>query len=315
MNTTTLDRPVTVTSVAPLVLDAPGRVADLRLRVTVPTTGTDLPIVLFSHGLGHSNHLSSLDGYAPLAQHWAASGFAVIQPTHIDSKTLGLSTAEQAERAHWRSRAEDMSLIIDRLDDIAAAVPQLAGRLDRDRIAVAGHSMGGHTTALLLGMRQRDPRDGTEVDLLEPRVKAGVLLAAPGTGAALTDFARDNYGFMTSADFTTMTTPALVVAGDADVSEFLTTAGPDWHAEPYHLAPGPKTLLTLFGAEHGLGGIAGFDAAETTDEDPVRAEAILSLTAAWLRSALDAADPAWKTAADRLAAEAEPVGRVASKSA
>ncbi len=42
----------------------------------------------------------------------------------------------------------------------------------------------------------------------------------------------------------------------------------DWHADPYFLSPGPKCLLSLFGAEHGLGGVSGYDAAETTDEDP-----------------------------------------------
>ena len=36
--------------------------------------------------------------------------------------------------------------------------------------------------------------------------------------------------------------------------------------DPYALAPAPKSLLTVFGAEHGLGGIAGYDLAETTDE-------------------------------------------------
>ena len=37
---------------------------------------------------------------------------------------------------------------------------------------------------------------------------------------------------------------ALVIAGDKDDSQHWTTMGPDWHADPYHLAPGPKTLLT-----------------------------------------------------------------------
>lgn len=313
MSSSTLTAPAAVVSVGPIVLAAPGRPVDLQLRVTAPVTGDKLPIVLLSHGLGQSNHLSSLNGYGPLAQSWAAGGFVVVQPTHMDSRTLGLSIEEMAELPHWRSRAEDMSLVIDRLDAVEAAVPELAGRLDRDRIAVAGHSMGGHTVSLLLGMRQTDPRNGGEVNLTEPRIKAGVLLAAPGGGEDVTDFVRDNYPFMTSADFSAMTTPALVVAGDADASEFLTTRGPGWHAEPYHRSPGPKSLLTLFGAEHGLGGIAGYDAAETTDENPARAEAIMRLTAAYLHSALDPADSAWKTACEELAAAAEPQGRIESK--
>ena len=50
-------------------------------------------------------------------------------------------------------------------------------------------------------------------------------------------------------------------------------------------SPGPKSLLTLFGAEHsGLGGVAGYDAAETTDEDPERVAAVARLAWAYLRT-------------------------------
>ena len=79
-----------VVSVAPVVLPAPGRAVDLQLRVSAPMTGSELPIILLSHGHGSSHHLSSLDGYAPLAHFWAAHGFVVIQPTHLDSSTLAV---------------------------------------------------------------------------------------------------------------------------------------------------------------------------------------------------------------------------------
>jgi predicted dienelactone hydrolase len=207
-----------------------------------------------------------------------------------------------------------MTRILDQLDVIQAAVPQLPGRLDRTRVAVAGHSLGGHTASLLLGARLTDPRDGTDVNLAEPRIKAGVLLAAPGGGGdALSEFAAKNYPFFSTTDFSEMTTPALVVAGDKDASEHLTVQGPDWHADPYVLSPGPKSLLTLFGAEHGLGGIAGYDAAETTDEDPRRVAAVARLTWAYLRTELYPGDPAWQAARDALTASPDPLGRVESK--
>ena len=96
-----------------------------------------------------------------------------------------------------------------------------------------------------------------------------MLLAAPGRGGdALNGPYAEIAPFFRTVDFSAMATPALVVAGDKDDSRHFTDVGPQWHADPYTLAPGPKTLLTLFGAEHGLGGIAGYDAAETTDENP-----------------------------------------------
>jgi predicted dienelactone hydrolase len=208
-----------------------------------------------------------------------------------------------------------MSLVLDELDRIEAAVPQLGGRVDRDRVAVAGHSMGGQTASLLLGARLVDPHDGTKVDLAEPRIRAGVLLAAPGRGGdALTAFTAEHYPVLASQiDFTPMTAPALVVTGDADASTHLTVAGPAWHADPYLLAPGPKALLTLFGAEHGLGGVSAYDAAETTDEHPERVAAVAELTAAYLRTHLGQDDDAWPAAVDAFSSRPQPLGRIESK--
>ncbi len=80
-----ISAPVPVVSVSPVVLSVPGRAVDLQVRVSAPRTGRDLPILLLSHGQGRSNYLSSLNGYGPLANFWAAHGFAVIQPTHLSS--------------------------------------------------------------------------------------------------------------------------------------------------------------------------------------------------------------------------------------
>ncbi|WP_433664158.1 alpha/beta hydrolase family protein [Nocardia sp. CA-128927] len=304
--------PTPVLSVSPVVLSAPGRPVDLQLRVSAPLTGSDLPIILLSHGQGHSNNLSSLNGYAPLVNFWAAHGFVVIQPTHLSSTTLSLDPNTPGAPMHWRSRAEDMRHILDQLDAIEAAVPQLGGRLDHGKVAVAGHSMGGHTASLLLGARLIDA-DGTEVNLIEPRITAGVLLAAPGRGDALTESIAQNYPFLSTPDFSTMTTPALVVAGEKDASAHLTVAGPDWHSDPYFLAPGPKSLLTLFDAEHGLGGISGYDVAETTDENPARVAAVQHLTSAYLRTEFYPGDTAWQAARDALTGSSDPLGRVESK--
>lgn len=306
--------PAPVLSVAPVVLPAPGRAVDLRVRVSAPVTGSELPIILLSHGHGPSNNLSSLNGYAPTADYWAAHGFVVIQPTHLSSRTLSLSPDDPEGPLYWRSRTEDMTRILDRLDAIEAAVPQLLGRLDPSKVAVAGHSMGGHTASLLLGARLTDPHDGTEVNLAESRIKAGVLLAAPGRGGdAVTEAVVENYSFFLTTDFSAMTTPTLVVAGDKDTSPHLTVRGAEWHTDPYHLSPGPKSLLTLFDAEHGLGGISGYDAAETTDENPERVAAVLRLTGAYLRTELYLGDSAWQAAQDALTTGPDPFGRVESK--
>lgn len=284
-----------IVSVSPIALPVAGRPVDLELRVTAPLTGDGYPIVLLSHGHGPSNDLSSLDGYAPIAQHLAASGFVVIQPTHLDSKRLGLRDSDHAEAPlFWRSRATDMSRVLDSLDAIASDAPPVAHRWDASRVAVLGHSMGGHTASVLLGARH--DVDG-EV-LADPRIRAGVLLAAPGGGDGLSEFAAEHYPFFASIDLSTMATPALVVAGDSDGSPHLTTRGAEWHMEPFTLAPGPKALATIAGGEHGLGGVSGWDAAETTDENPERVTTVLRVVTAYLRSELGVDGNAWDQVGD-----------------
>ncbi|WP_141579580.1 chlorophyllase [Actinomadura sp. WMMA1423] len=302
-----LPPPAPVVSVKPVVLEAPGRGEDLQVRVSAPVTGSGLPIVVLSHGFG-----SSLDGYGPLADFWAGHGFVVVQPTHLDSRTVGLPPHDPRTPRLWRFRVEDMKRVLDGLDLLEAAVPGLGGRLDRSRIAAAGHSFGGQTAGNLLGLRVLDPVSGRAEDLSDPRIGAGVLLATAGKGGAdLTPFAAEHFPFM-NPDFAEMTAPALVVAGDEDDSP-LSVRGPEWLTDPYFLSPGPKSLLTLFGAEHSLGGIAGYEVQETTDENPERVALIQRVTWAYLRHALGIDDAGWTAARQALADGADPMGRLESK--
>jgi dienelactone hydrolase len=295
--------PATVLSAKPVILPVPGRGEDLQVRVSAPMTGRDLPVIVFSHGFG-----MSMDGYAPLADHWAAQGFVVLQPTHLDSRTLGLPPEDPRTPHIWRIRIEDLKHVMDGLDTLEAALPGLSGRLDRDRIAVAGHSWGAQSASTLLGARILDADGVPGEDLSDPRVKAGVLLALTGLGDDLTPFAAEHFPFM-KPYFGDMTTPALIVAGDHDQSA-LSTRGPDWFTDPYVHSSGSKSLLTLFGGEHSLGGVSGYEAAETTDEDPARVALIQRLTTAFLRSALHPEDTGWKAALEE---DLGPQGKLESK--
>jgi len=292
-----------VISVRPVVLPAPGRGDDLQVRVTAPAAGGDLPVIVFSHGFGES-----LDGYAPLVDFWAAGGFAVIQPTHLDSRTLNVTPDDPRYPEIWRVRVEDLSRVLDHLDVIEAAIP---GRLDRSKIAVAGHSWGAQTASTLAGARVLDGGTPGE-SMTDSRVRAAVLLSLPGTGGAdLSPMAAEYFPFM-SPDFDGMKTPSLIVAGDQDRSP-LTVRGPDWFTDGYRLAPGATDLLTLFGAEHGLGGIQGTHDTRTTDESPERVALVQRMTLAYLRTALGLDDAAWPQARDALTSAAEPLGRIDSK--
>ncbi len=295
-----------VVSIAPIVLPSPGRGVDLHVRVSAPTMGEALPIIIFSHGNGQSLH-----AYGPLADHWAAHGFVVIQPTHLDSRMIGLAPDDPRRPQFWRFREKDLSAVLDGLDRIEGEAPMIRGRLDRSRVAVAGHSWGGQTAGALLGATHPDPDGGSVVNRKDARIKAGVLLAAPGSGDDLTEHAARTFPFM-YPDFSTMTPPTLVVVGDHDMGR-LSTRGPAWWRDPYDLSPSPKALFTTFGGEHALGGIPGYEARETTDERPQRVAAIQRLSTAFLRSALYPGDPAWTEAVAALTVDAAPEGSIETK--
>ncbi|MYS44129.1 alpha/beta fold hydrolase [Streptomyces sp. SID5998] len=299
------DAAVPVISVKPVTLSAPDRGDDLRVRVTAPTTGRDLPVVVFSHGM-----TLTMDDYAPLADFWAAHGFVVVQPTHLDS--LGLAPDDRRTPLIWRIRTDDLTGVLDRLGTVEAQVPGLAGRVDHDRIAVAGHSWGAQTASTLAGARVVDADGIPGESMADPRVKAAVLMSLPGTGGAdLSPMAAQYFPFM-NPDFAELKTPALLLAGDQDRSP-LTVRGPDWFTDGFRLGPGVTDLVTLFGAEHGLGGIQGSFDTRTTDESPERVALVQQLTLAYLRTALGLDDEAWPAAREALAAAGEPLGRIDSK--
>ncbi|WP_329378123.1 alpha/beta hydrolase family protein [Streptomyces sp. NBC_01716] len=299
-------------SVKPIALSSPRRGEDphthVHVRVSAPVSGTCLPIVLFAHGFG-----SDLDGYAPLVDHWASHGFVVIQATHLDSTRFGIGTDDPRKAHLWRYRVQDMKRILDELDTLEASVPGLAGRMDRGRIVAAGHSFGGQTAGILVGLRVKDPRTGIAEDLSDPRVMASVQLATAGKGGdELTPFAHENLPWLREQDFSHITAPGLVVAGDKDELP-LSTRGPAWTTDPYTLSRGAKSLLTVYGGRHFLGGISGYGAAETTDESPGRVALVQQVTLAYLRHVTGTDHTDWATAQASLAADAHPLGRLESK--
>jgi hypothetical protein len=295
-------------SVRPIALTAPHRGEDLRVRVSAPVVGTDLPVVLFAHGFG-----SNMDGYAPLVDHWASHGFVVVQTTHLDSRRLGVAADDPRKPRLWRYRVQDMHRILDGLDTLEASVPGLAGRVDHSRVVAAGHSFGGQTAGVLVGLRVTDPETGTAQDMSDPRVMASVQLATAGRGGdELTPFALENAPWLRGQDFSHVTAPGLVVAGDEDELP-LSTRGPSWTTDPYTLSRGDKSLLTVYGGRHSLGGIAGYDAAETTDEDPVRVALVQQVTLAYLRHVTGVDHTDWDAARVALGGGAHPLGRLDSK--
>ena len=76
---------------------------EILLRITAPRDGKRLPIILFSHGAQYSK-----DDYLPLTEFWASHGYVVIQPTHIESLSLGLARNDPRIQDAWKTRVLDL---------------------------------------------------------------------------------------------------------------------------------------------------------------------------------------------------------------
>ncbi|MEV6472834.1 chlorophyllase [Streptomyces sp. NPDC051657] len=290
------DRDQRIVAVKPITVPAPGRSIDLQVKVTAPLSGHGLPVIVFSHG-----NAWSLDGYEPLVDRWAAAGFVVVQPTHLDSRRNGIGWDDPRFATVWRVRIADLHAVLDGLGDILARAGGLEARVDHERLAVVGHSWGAQTAGAILGARVLDADGFPGEDFSHRAVSAGALIAATGTGDTLTPFAAEHLPFM-RPDYSTMTTPTLVVAGGRDRSQ-LSTRGPEWFTDAYHLSPSPKSLLTIAEGEHTLGGLAGEMAAETTDEDPARVALVADAISAYLYDALKLDDAAWAALHDTAATD------------
>lgn len=283
-----------VMTYSPLVMPVPDRTVDMHLKVSAPVNGTNLPIVILSHGHGASTYLSSLRGLAPLTEFFSSKGFVVIQPTQPDSKLLGLDTTGPEGRLFLKSRAKDIHFILDNLDRILATVPGLENRADKSQLSAIGHSLGALTVGMLAGAQVTDPATGETISLAEPRLKALVMIGAPGGPEGLNgDFALTNYPILKGINYKSMSLPALVINGDKDINLNFSTVE-NWRADPYYQSPVSSSLLTVFGAEHIYGGISGWDVAETSDESPERVAFVCESILAYIRSAMDSSDNSWE---------------------
>ncbi len=159
------------------------RARAVPVRLYLPAqaaAGEALPLVVFSHGIGGSR-----DGYSYLGRHFAARGYASLHVQHVGSdrncgggNPFGLVSrlTEAAQPAEALARARDLSYALDRLLELEQR-GALGVRLDRARIAAAGHSYGANTTMLAAGAEVE--LEGRVLRMRDPRIRAAILISAP----------------------------------------------------------------------------------------------------------------------------------------
>ena len=139
---------------------------DIPIRVTYPSTGTNLPSIVFSHGFRGAETTND-----PLVTEWARHGYVVFQARHEDSianlkgieklRAFNTKRDPNAFKA-WRSRLADERFIYEVIGNVGPYVPELKGRLNPENFAQAGHSFGAFTSEVLGGATLAVVISGTE---------------------------------------------------------------------------------------------------------------------------------------------------------
>ncbi len=213
--------------------------------IRVPEIDGPVPLVVFAHGIpGHPrSHTMLLDA-------WAEAGFVVAAPVFpLTNKDYPGAAANVFD---IEGQFGDASFIVDAL----TTDPEFSSAVDADAVAMAGHSLGGLTTA-----------GATLIATADRRFDAAIVMSA---------------GFIASPDAAGL--PTMVVHGDAD-----TTVPYSFGTAGFETLTGPRWMVGLVGGSHITGildddsqtgvvlrgaTVAFFDA-HLRDGDPSTLEAIL----------------------------------------
>lgn len=211
---------------------------DVTLRVIFPDAAGTFPLVVFSSGMFCYPQM-----YDRITQHWASHGYIVVVPNHLDSPNMGKIKPEHLGIL-LSSRIRDMSFVLDGIDQVEAGIdPQI----DRERIAVAGHSFGGMITMVKSGLHLKSDQYAYPGETADDRYSVAVVMSGVGQMQQMRDDAFDG-----------LTGPLIATGGTLDLGNVGTGVEYpwEWRMSGYTLSPpGDKYSVALKDADHYLGGL------------------------------------------------------------
>ena len=221
--------------------DSRRRLVPIKVYAPARDSG-QLPVILFSHGLG-----SSRQGYVFLGREWAARGYVSVHVQHVasDSEVLrrrGYLAIYRAayDEVEYGNRPADLSFVLDVLERRKAGSEQgsIWSRLDLSRVGVAGHSYGAHTALTLAGMLVNYPESpGTSAK--DPRFRAALVLSAPTMEWSPGE-----------KEFAPITIPTMHMTGTKDTSRIWRTSLMHRRRAFDTIRNAPRYFLNIDGATH-----------------------------------------------------------------
>jgi pimeloyl-ACP methyl ester carboxylesterase len=259
-----------------LVLYDPVQERDVTLQVAWPDSAGPFPVVVFSAGA-----FCYPQQYTNITDFWVSHGYVVIQPNHLDSPNRGKMKPDEISKM-LSARVRDMSFVLDSLNAIEAQIPEIAGRMDGSKAAVAGHSFGGMIAMVKSGLHMQNSTGEVLPDYTDSRFSAAIVMSGVGQVPPMANLPQVAY--MTDDAFSGLTGPLLASGGTLDEGNVGTgVVYPwEWRMAPYTLAPaGGKYSLVLQESDHYLGGLICRDNRGGPD-DPQAVSTVRSAQTAFL---------------------------------
>lgn len=221
-----------------LVLNDALQDRDVSLRIVYPEDAGPSPLVVFSSGAFCYPQM-----YDRITGHWASHGYIVVLPNHLDSPNLGKINPKDLAIL-LSARVRDMSFVLDSINDIESATGL---EIDRDRIAVGGHSFGSMIAKIKSGLHLKPDQYMYPGKAADSRFSAAVVMSGVGQMEQMREDA-----------FAGLTGPLIAMGGTLDTGNVGTgVVYPwEWRMSGYTLAPpGDKYSVVLENADHYLGGL------------------------------------------------------------
>jgi dienelactone hydrolase len=195
-----------------------------------------VPVVIYSHGGGGTRETNGM-----LGRHLASHGFASLHLQHEGSDVKAVRANPRSLKAvndpnESEPRFRDIGFVVTRLQS-GDQLGELEGRLDTERMGIAGHSYGGLTCQVVAGQQVK----GFDQKLAVPALK-GAFILSPSPP-------RDAYGDAKSS-FGKMLMPMFSLTGTADNAPGKEFAAKDRRVPIDHTSNVDQWLLVLDGASH-----------------------------------------------------------------
>ncbi len=212
---------------------------DVAVQIVTPRHGHRLRIIVFSNGAN-----ATPGRYHAIIHQWAAAGFAVVSPLHIDSEEHPRrETVDQG----WvlRTRIEDFDLVLSAIAQKSLFSGALASRMAAGPVYAAGHSYGAYIAQIAAGATVIDGASGRTLTGAHKAMIGAIIALSPPPSLP---------GFNPPGSWRSLAAPMLVETGTADI---LPGFAPRWeqHLDSYNGAPAALAWAAVYtDVDHYFGG-------------------------------------------------------------